>query len=717
MPKKIQNKKNITKSAGTKAKLSRTWRIFRITLQTIIIGGLVITATAATLFVWFTKDLPRPEKFGEGLIIESTKIYARGGELLYELSGNEKRTTVSFDKVSDSLKKAILAIEDKNFYEHSGVDFKSIARAVIYDLKIRKTAQGASTISQQLIRNYFLTQKKSLKRKTQELVLTLELERRYAKNQIFEWYLNIIPFGGNLYGVESTSRAFFNKSASEISVAQSAILAALIQSPSHYSPYGPNLLELLERKNLVLSLMKDQGSITQDQYEQAKSEKIEFSPNITAIKAPHFVMFVKNYLEKKYGADFLPTAGWQVKTTLDLPIQETAEKVITTRMETVKKYGANNAALVAINPKNGEILAMVGSKNFFATSSPSGCKPGLTCKFDPETNVATSPRQPGSSFKPFAYAQAFWAGFSPETVVWDVPTEFNVNCAPNALQVKDSHGLDCYSPRNYDGGYKGLISLRNALAQSRNIPAVKVLYLAGLKKVLELAKDFGITTLADEKRYGLSLVLGGGEVKLLEMATGYSVFADDGIKNNTIFITEIRDSKGNLIEKANPTPFRVLPAQVARQINDVLSDNNARAPMFGANSSLYLPDYQAAAKTGTTQDTRDAWCMGYTPTLVAGTWVGNNDNSPMTQGGAVASGPMWKDFMEAVLPKFPKENFTAPQIAISNKPMLDGTAGPSIHTILYYVNKNYPQGGDNSQSDSQFYNWETAVQNWTGGWQ
>ncbi|MCX6790598.1 MAG: penicillin-binding transpeptidase domain-containing protein, partial [Candidatus Gribaldobacteria bacterium] len=228
--------------------------------------------------------------------------------------------------------------------------------------------------------------------------------------------------------------------------------------------------------------------------------------------------------------------------------------------------------------------------------------------------------------------------------------------------------------------------------------------------------DFGITTLTDEKRYGLALVLGGGEVKLLEMTAAYSVFADDGIKNNTIFISEIRDSKGNLIEKANPTRFRVLPVQVARQINDVLSDNNARAPMFGANSSLYLPNYQAAAKTGTTQDTRDAWCMGYTPTLVVGTWVGNNDNSPMTQGGAVASGPMWKDFMEAVLPKFAKEDFTPPQVVVQDKPMLDGTTGSTNHSILYYINKNNPQSNDTSQNDSQFFNWESAVQNWAGNY-
>jgi membrane peptidoglycan carboxypeptidase len=397
-------------------------------------------------------------------------------------------------------------------------------------------------------------------------------------------------------------------------------------------------------------------------------------------------------------------------------MQEMAEKIITNKMEVVKKYGANNAALVAMDPKSGEVLAMVGSKDFFGTSSPKGCKPGLTCKFDPEMNVATSPRQPGSSFKPFAYAQAFWVGYSPQTMVWDVPTEFNVNCSPNALQTKDKYGLNCYSPRNYDGGYNGLISLRNALAQSRNIPAVKVLYLAGLRRVLDLAKDLGITTLKDEGRYGLSLVLGGGEIRLLEMTSAYSVLANDGIKNNVIFISEIRDNKGNLIEKTTPTKFRVLPAQVARQINDVLSDNNARAPMFGANSSLYLPDYKAAAKTGTTQDTRDAWCMGYTTGLVAGTWVGNNDNSPMTQGGAVASGPMWKAFMEAVLPRFPKEDFPKPQDSPPpDKPMLNGTAGPANHSILYYLNKNNPQGEGNSQDDPQFTNWEWAVRSWAGG--
>jgi membrane peptidoglycan carboxypeptidase len=466
---------------------------------------------------------------------------------------------------------------------------------------------------------------------------------------------------------------------------------------------------------MILGLMQQTGAISKEQYQKAKAEKIEFSPNINTIKAPHFAMFVKDYLENKYGKDLLPKAGWQVKTTLDLKMQEQAESIIATKMPALAQYKANNSALVAVNPKNGEVLVMVGSKNFFGTSSPAGCAPGKNCKFDPEANVAINARQPGSAFKPFAYAQAFWLGYSPNTVVWDVPTEFSQSCSPSATQVKDNNGLLCYSPRNYDGGYKGLISFRNALAQSRNVPAVKALYLAGLKRVLDLVKDFGITTLADEKRFGLSLVLGGGDVKLLEMTTAYSVFANDGMKNKTIFISEIRDQQGNLIEKSKPSSFRILPQQVARQINDVLSDNSARAPMFGANSSMYLPDHNSAAKTGTTENNHDAWCMGYTTSLVTGVWVGNNDNSPMLQGGSGAAAPIWKAFMEAVLPGFPRENFVKPQApSISSTPMLNGTAGPQNHSILYYVNKNNPLIEGSSVNDSQFQNWEWAVNNWTG---
>jgi penicillin-binding protein 1C len=603
--------------------------------------------------------------------------------------------------------------EDKNFYEHQGLDFKAIFRAILTDLKLKSPVQGGSTITQQLIRSYFLTRKKTLKRKTREIILTLELERRYSKDQILEWYLNLIPFGSNLYGVEAASQAFFRKHVSELSLAESAILASLIRSPSYLWPYGSHLPELLARKDYILTRLAKANYITKEELDKAKREKIEFQANLNPIKAPHFVMFVKEYLERKYGKDYLTIAGLKVYTTLDFSLQEKAESLLKQGVEKLKNYGAYNGALVAMNPKTGEILAMVGSKDYFGDPLPKGCQPGVNCKFDPKVNVALSPRQPGSAFKPFAYAKIFEKGFTPKTIVWDVLTEFNPNCLPDGSQIYDKYGLKCYHPKNYDGRFLGPVSLRAALAQSRNVPSVKVLYLAGIPETLKLAKKLGIETLEDESAYGLALVLGGGEVKLLEMVSAYSVFAADGIKTPLNFIRKIKDPKGNVIEEMKKSEIRVLSSQVAREINDILSDNNeARAPMFGWYSPLYLPDYDVAAKTGTTQDYRDAWTIGYSPNLVTGVWVGNNNNEPMAKKpGVMLSSPIWKAFMEKALLKFPKEGFKAPEEIITGNPVLDGTF-PEPHSILHFINKLNPLSEGNSQDDVQYKNWEEGVKNW-----
>ncbi len=681
------------------------------------IGIVFLLAIVAGIgfFIFSLRDLPRPEKFSEGIISQSTKIYDRTGQiLLYEIAGAEKRTLVKLDTLPEYLKKAVLTTEDRSFYQHKGIDIKAILRAVIFDLKLGKPAQGGSTISQQLIRNYFLTLNKTIKRKTQEIILAMSLEKQYGKDQIFEWYLNIVPFGSNIYGVETASQTFFKKPAAELSLAQSAILTAMIKSPSYFWPYGSHQDELFARKDYILNEMAKENLISQEQADAAKQEKIEFNQaGLNPIKAPHFSMFIKNYLEQKYGTSFLERSGLKVITSLDIELQEKAEKIVAEQIEALKYTKGNNAALVALSPKNGEVLAMVGSKAYFASSTPDGCTPGVNCKFDPQTNVAISARQPGSAFKPIVYAKAFWMGYSPSTTVWDAATEFNTNCSPSANQTKDKYGLDCYNPGNYDGKFKGLISLRNALAQSRNMPAVKTLYLVGLPNALDMAKQLGITTLIDTKRYGLALVLGGGEVTPLELTSAYSVFANDGFKNPTNFILKITDKDGNVLEQENTESYRVLPAQAAREINDVLSDNNARAPMFGYNSSLYLPDYNSAAKTGTTQNNKDAWCVGYTTNLAVGVWVGNNDNSSMTNSGGVSSaGPIWKRFMLEVLPQFPKENFIKPEVVLTGEPMLDGLPESEPHTILYYINKDDPLGDGNSQNDPQFSHWEYGVQSW-----
>ncbi len=672
--------------------------ILKVSLTTILISLFL----GVGLFIYFIKDLPRPEKFTEGVIAQSTKIYDRDGQvILYEIFGEERRTIVSLDEMPEFLKWAFISAEDKNFFKHRGLDFKGIFRAFLYDLKLGKPVQGGSTITQQLIRCYFLTRHKTLKRKTREMILTLELERRYSKEQILEWYLNLIPFGGNLYGVEEASQNFFGKHISDISLAEAAILASLVKAPSYFSPYGDNLRELLERKDYILERMFNLNYISQEEFEKAKKEEVLFRPNITSIEAPHFVLFVKDYLEKKYGRDFLNRKGLKVYTTLDFEIQKTAESVLKEGVEAIKNYNAYNGALVSINPKTGEILAMVGSKNWHATSSE-GCDPEtLKCKFDPKMNAALALRQPGSALKPFVYTQAFLEGLTPQTVVWDVKTEFNINCSPDADEEFGKYNSECYHPKNYDNKFLGLINLKSALAQSRNLPSIKVLYLAGTNKVLELLKDFGITTLKEKERYGLSLVLGGGEVRLIELVSAYGVFAQDGLKTPLKFIIKIEDSEGNIIEKPNTSPTRILPSYPVREINDILSDNQARAPMFGINSPLNLKDYQVAAKTGTTQDYKDAWIIGYTPNLVTGVWVGNNDNSPMMKKPAVSlAGPIWKNFMTEVLKNFPKEEFTPPQKRLTGIHVIDGEM-PENHSILHYLNK----------EDPQYYFWEKGVIN------
>jgi len=668
-----------------------------------------------TFFLYYIKDLPRPEKFTEGVISQSTKIYDREGVvLLYEIAGEEKRTIVSLAEISDYLKWAVVAAEDKNFYEHRGLDFGAILRAILYDLKMGKPIQGGSTITQQLIRSYLLTRKKTLQRKTREIILTLELERQYSKDQIMEWYLNLIPFGSNLYGAEAASQTFFRKPVSEISLAQAATIAALIRAPSYLWPYGENLPALLARKDYILERMRKTNYITEEEVERAKQEKIEFFPNVTLIKAPHFVLtYVKPYLENKYGKDFLERAGLKILTTLDWNLQEKAETIVEDGVESLRGYNAHNGALAALNPKTGEIIAMVGSKNWYATSSE-GCDPEtLKCKFDPKTNAVLSLRQPGSAFKPFVYAQAFQKGFTPQTKLWDTPTEFNPNCSPEADQISDKYGLKCYHPKNYDERFLGQVNFKIALAQSRNLPSVKVLYLAGLAETLKLAESSGITSLKNQGTYGLSLVLGGGEIKLSEMVSAYGIFANEGVRVPSNFIKKIEDAKGNIIEETKKSELRVLPSQVAQEINDILSDNSARAPMFGWHSPLYLKDYSVAAKTGTTQKYNDAWTIGYSSSIVVGVWVGNNDNSSMTKPGVVLAGPIWHNFMIEALKEFKVEEFKKPEEVLTGKPILDGVL-PGPHSILHYLNKNAPRGEDNSQEDVQYPGWEYGVGNWLG---
>ncbi|PIS39250.1 MAG: penicillin-binding protein [Candidatus Nealsonbacteria bacterium CG08_land_8_20_14_0_20_38_20] len=626
----------------TYQKTGKGGRIFFV-VKILVFSFLLFLTGVVFLFLYYIKDLPRPEKFDEKEMAQSTKIFDRTGNvLLYEIYGEEKRTWVSLEKIPDHLKKAVLVAEDKNFYRHPGVDLKAIIRAISVDLKLGKVIQGGSTIPQQLIRSSFLSREKTFSRKTREIILTLELSRRYTKDQILEWYLNQIPFGSNAYGVEAASQTFFRKPVSEISLAEAATLVALIQAPSYLSPYGENKENLLARKNYILDKMAEEGYSNKERADEAKKEEIKFSEVLRPIKAPHFVMYVRDYLVKRYGEETLKRKGFRVYTTLDWDLQKLAEMAVKEGSERNYKYGVYNSALAALSPKTGEILSLVGSADWYATSSkPNGCQSQKNCLFEPKFDIATlGKRQPGSAFKPFVYATAFKKGSSDKTVVIDEETNFGSPAHP-------------YVPQNYDGLFRGPVTLRQALAQSLNVPSVKVLAdLAGIEDSIKTAKDLGITTLTKPPSfYGLPLVLGGGEVNLLEMTSAYGVFATQGLRSPPVFILKIIDPEGNVIEENEKIPQRVLNTEIARLISDILSDNEARAPMFGQRSPLYFDNYQVAVKTGTTQDYKDAWTIGYTPLIVVGVWVGNNDNSPpkAKKPGVYSAGQIWRKFMDDAL--------------------------------------------------------------------
>ncbi|MFA6190476.1 MAG: PBP1A family penicillin-binding protein [Candidatus Staskawiczbacteria bacterium] len=671
------------------------------------------------LFIYYTWNLPQPEKFTETPFIQSTKIYDSTGKvILYDIYGEEKREIVSFDKISNNLKQAVLASEDSRFYQHGAIDLEGIARAIWVDVTHQSKKQGGSTLTQQLIRSVYLTNQKSISRKVKEIVLSIQLEGKYSKDQIFDWYLNAIPFGENAYGAEAASQTHFNKSAYDLTLAEAAALAAMIPAPSYYSPYGPNKAELLQRKDLVLDRMKKLGYINDEQLLTAKDEKLVFAKNSKSIKAPDFVLYVKKYLDEKYGGDYLKEKGLRVYTSLNWEIQEYAEQVIKEADSNNIAKGAYNTAMVVLDPKTGQILALIGSKDYFAPSYPEGCDdkgPG-SCYFEPKYDVATmGHRQPGSSFKPFAYITAFEKGYTPSTILWDVKTEFNPACDPSGDSQKGRDGSKCYNPQDYDGGNRGPVTLRTALGSSLNIPAVKVLYLAGVKDTLKTAKALGITTLTKTEDYGLSLVLGGGDVNLLEMTSAYGVFATEGNYIPPVSILKITDAQGNIIEENKQQSTKVLDTQIARQINSVLSDNNARISIFGANSQLHIPGYQVAAKTGTTERYVDGWTMGYTPSVAIGVWTGNNNNKPMRDSGAGVAGPIWNKVMKKSISLLPVENFIAPD-AIKNRSsaLLGQLPAGDTNTILYYVNKSDPLGSppQNPYNDPQYNLWQTGINNW-----
>lgn len=645
--------------------------------------------------------IPALEDLSERKDIESIKIYDRTGEiLLYDTSKDVRKKTVTFDEISPYARAATIAIEDKDFYTHKGFKLSSLVRAIIVDLTTLSFSQGGSTITQQVIKNSVLTNDKTPTRKLKEIILALKLDQALSKNDILTLYFNEIPYGGNVYGIEEASQRFFNKPAKELGLAESAYLAAIPKAPTFYSPYGTHRDRLEVRKNLVLSEMLKDGSISQEEYDLAMSEVVEFKvrESTSGIKAPHFVFFVLDALINKYGEAAIENKGFKVITTLNYDIQKPAEDVAWEYGHSNQEnFNGSNDAIVVIDPKTGDILAMVGSRDYFDE------------EIDGNFNVALAHRQPGSAFKPFVYAALLNKGYTPETILFDVPTQFSTRCSVSDFTSENN----CYSPQNYDDAFRGPMTVRNALAQSINVPAVKALYLAGLRDSIKTAQAMGVESLENSDRYGLTLVLGGGEVSLLEMTSAYATFANDGVRNSYNSILRIEDSNGEIVEVHNPYPNRVLPTQTARQINSILSDQVARAPLYGPFSSASIPG--VAVKTGTTNDYRDAWIIGYTPNLVVGTWAGNNDNSPMVKrvSGLVVA-PIWRAVMDRILDKFSQEPFPSPDPETEAlKPVLAGqTAG--AHSILYWVDKNNPRGPipSNPSSDPQFQYWEFGVNLW-----
>jgi len=712
-----------TENTSPKRKVrGRKKRLIKALLLIIVWLVLLIGITTIIALAWISRDLPSADGVLKRNISVSTKIYDRTGQtVLYDIHGDIKRTLVTLNDVPDYAKEAVLAAEDRNFYQHQGFSITGIVRSILINLFTGRKV-GGSTLTQQFVKNAILTNEKTYTRKIKELIISYQIEQKFSKDQILNMYLNEIPYGSVIYGIEAASQSFFGEPAKDLTLSESAILAAIPQMPTYYSPYGSHKDKLLERQRYILDSMAELGYITKDQAEAAKQEKLSFKPLHESITAPHFVMYIKELLSEKYGESFIDQEGLKVYTTLDLDKQKIAEEAVKKGVEANgKKYDFSNAALVALDPKTGQVLAMVGSADFFNED------------IDGQVNVTISPRQPGSSFKPIVYTAAFAKGYTPNTIIYDTLTNF------------DTTGAKPYEPHNYHDNENGPVTLRTALAGSLNITAVKLTYLTGMDNILNLADKLGYTTLADRNRFGLSIVLGGAEVKLLDHASAYSTLSQEGMKHEINPILKIEDKDGKVVEEYKDKSEQVIDPEIARETTDILSDDSARAFIFGAGGKLTLPGRPVAAKTGTTNDYHDGWTLGYTPSLVCGVWVGNSDNKAMKRGadGSIIAAPIWNEFMSSALKDTPVESFIKPQPVVTGKPVLDGQimsgrqikidtisgklateytptattkiiSTGEIHDILYYVNKDDPRGPEpaNPSDDPQYNNWEAGVRAW-----
>lgn len=720
--KKFKNKKLKNEKENKK------FHIFRLLVNIFLICLVIGIFTTIFLFSKYSKEIPNPDKLIDRKQAETTKIYDRTGEnLLYEIHGDEKRTIVELKEISEYIVYATVSAEDKDFYNHQGFSLTGMARALINDVFLYiqgKTLQGGSTLTQQLVKNTILTKDQKISRKIKEFILSYQIEQKFTKDEIIKMYLNEIPYGAVIYGVESASESFFGKKAIDLDIAESALLASLPKGPTLYSPYGNNTDLLLRRWEYIIYLMQENGYISEEEKTEALEvdilSKIQLKSN--NIKAPHFVMYIKELLAKEYGETEIEQGGYTIITSLDLELQEKAEEIIQNNRARIESKGGSNAGLLSMDPKTGEVLAMVGSVDFFDNEN------------EGQFNVTLSQRQLGSSFKPIVYGAAFEKGYTPDTVVFDVETNF-------------ASSGESYIPKNY--GYKeyGPVSLRKALAGSLNIPAVKVLYLTGVENALNFAEKFGYTTIKseDKDRYGLSLVLGTAEASLLEHVRAFTTYANDGILTKEKLILKVIDNKGKVIEENTEVDSnRIIDREVARKINFCISDNNERSYAFGYNNYLNLGDIPSAAKTGTTNDFKDAWTIGYTPEIITGVWVGNNNNKEMSQAPASdIAAPIWNQFMKFAVTNLPKTGFIDPMYTNKENKMLNGNyinykevkideiTGKlatedtpeklikevkylDLHSILNYIDKNdlTKKIIENPENEPQYKNWEQGISTW-----
>ncbi len=630
-------------------------------ISTFILLGLVgLIFLGIFLFAWFSKDLPRPDRVSrtEGM---STVISDRNGEVLYDIYGEQNRVPVALSDMPLHLRQATIAIEDKDFYKHQGFSLTGMGRAMI-NIFVFRNLQGGSTLTQQLVKNVLLTSERTIPRKIKEFILAVQIERKYSKDQILQMYLNEAPYGGTAVGVETASQTYFGKHTKDLSLTEAVVLAGLPQSPSKYSPiYSSNPKAYILRSEQVLRRMREDGYISQDQEEKVKKElpQVKFSEENVNFRAPHFVMYVKEQLIQQFGEKMVEQGGLKVTTTLDWKIQQEAEKIVKEEIDKLKSLKVSNGAAVVIDPKTGEILSMVGSKDYSATDTA-----GL--KF----NVVTQGlRQPGSAIKPIIYATAFKKGYTPSTLIVDVETHFPGGDKPD------------YVPKNYDGKFRGPVQVRYALANSINIVAVKMLAMVGVKDALSTAYDMGLNTLkpTDEnlKRLGLSMTLGGGEVTLLDLTSAFSVFASEGVRHEPLSILKVQDSSGKTLFEAKPgLGQKVLSPEVSFLISNILQDNEARKEIFGPSSWLVVSGKTVSVKTGTTDDKRDNWTVGYTPSSTVGVWVGNNDNSPMNPtlaSGVTGAAPIWNRLMRLVLKNKADEPMVVPSGIVNSQ--IDGYGG------------------------------------------